>query len=214
MKCWYDSVCKEASDNCDVDCIRYKEMRYLVDNSGIPKHKQTPAELYPGEDYDAFCQLADIKSDIVSFVDKGYSAYITSANTGNGKTSWAIKLLLKYFNEVWAGNGFRVRGMFVYVPQLLLKLKDFNNPLSAEYKQNLLNCDVVVWDDIGSTELSNYDLSQLMLYIDQRIMAGKANIYTGNLNTKDKIARVLGERLASRVWNNSAVVQFTGKDRR
>lgn len=214
MKCWYDSVCKEASDNCDVDCIRYKEMRYLVDNSGIPINKQIPEKLYPGDDYDAFCRLNEVKLDILSFVNSGSNIYITSGNTGNGKTSWAIKLLLKFFDEVWAGNGFRTRGLFVYVPQLLLKLKDFNNPLSDDYKQNLLNCDVVVWDDIGSTELSNYDLSQLLLYIDQRTMAGKANIYTGNLNTKDRLAKVLGERLVSRVWNSSEVVQFTGKDRR
>lgn len=212
--CWYKDVCADYIADCDSGCIRYAEVKYLIDNSNIPEHRQFPTPLSPGNDYDAFVKLAEIKDNIVDFVENGKNLYITSANTGNGKTSWSIKLLLKYFNDIWAGNGFRVRGMFVYVPQLLLQLKDFNNPLSNEYKTNLLMCDVVVWDDIGSTDISNYDLSQLLLYIDQRIMRCKANIFTGNLNNKDKIAKVLGDRLASRIWNSSEVIQFIGKDRR
>lgn len=214
MKCWYKDVCNEVKGSCENSCIRYSEMKYLVDNSGIPLFKQTPAPLFAGEDHSAYRELANLKSNIVEFVKHGENVYITSKNTGNGKTSWAVKLLMKYFDSVWAGNGFRVRGIFVYVPQLLLQLKDFNNPLSGEYKQHLLNCDLVVWDDIGSTELSNYDLSQMMLYIDQRIMNGKSNVFTGNLNTKDKFSKVLGERLTSRIWNTSRIIEFVGKDRR
>lgn len=214
MECWYKGVCDKYNTDCHKSCIRYTEMKYLVDSSGIPQNKQGGINLVAGEDYSAYCTLAKIKSNIDNFVHDGNNLYITSSKTGNGKTSWSIKLLMRYFDNVWAGNGLSVRGKFIYVPQLLLALKDFKNPVDNADKQNLLNCDLIVWDDIGSADISNYDMSQLLLYIDQRILNGKANIFTGNLNTKDKLCKSLGDRLASRIWNNSQIIEFVGKDKR
>lgn len=209
--CWYQSVCR-MDNSCDA-CIRYAEMKYLMDNSGLPKTKQFPIKLVPENcDYDKFVQLSDIKNDILNFVSNGENLFICGS-VGNGKTSWAIKILLKYFDEVWAGNGFRVRGMFVHVPTLLLKLKDFNNPLSNEYKQSLLDADLVVWDELG-TIVSNYDYTQLLMYIDNRILNEKSNIYTSNLTTYEELSKCFGERLASRLNTAQTKVVLKGRDRR
>ena len=209
--CWYKDVCQ---NECLNTCIRYLEMKYLIEQSHIPKSKQYPVILQAGVDYNAFCDLANIKDDIVAFVKEGCNLYITSNCTGNGKTTWAIKLMLKYFDEIWAGNGLRVRGIFVHVPTLLNQLKNFNQPLSEEYKQNLLECDLVVWDDIASTDMSAYDHSQLLSYVDQRIFNEKANIFTGNLSEFDTLAKAVGEKLASRIYRTGTVIEFKGKDRR
>ena len=212
--CWYREVCTQ---DCEWSCIRYLEMSYLMDNSGIPKAKQKPIDLYPNDiDYDEFVRLSQIKQHIDTFVKDGKNLYITSATTGNGKTSWAIKLLLKYFDKVWAGNGFKVRGYFVHVPTLLLNLKDFDNPNTDIHriKKILLETDVVIWDDIASTEMSKYDYSQLLMLIDNRTFENKSNIYTGNINSLDKLRKVLGDKLSSRIWSLSEVIEFKGKDRR
>lgn len=208
--CWYKNVC--TYDTC-VNCIRYSEMRYLIDNSGIPKNRQHPQELEAGIDYGAFVELNDIKSTINDFVDDGQNLYICSTETGNGKTSWSIKILLKYFDMIWAGNGFKVRGYFIHVPTLLTTLKDFSTNHDA-LKSVLENADIVVWDDIASTKLSEYDISQLLILIDQRIIENKSNIYTGNLTSKEGLEKAVGSRLASRIWNSSTIVEFKGKDRR
>lgn len=210
-KCWYKDVC--TLDSCN-NCIRYLEMKYLIDNSNIPPSRQIPNKLIPDKvDYDSFIKLQDIKDNIVSYVNAGNNLYITSKRLGNGKTSWSIKLLLKYFNEIWPGNGFRVRGLFIHVPTFLNQLKSFNSPLSAEYKSNIFNTDLVVWDDIASTKLSEYDHSQLLSYIDVRILNGKSNIYTGNMSRYEELEQTVGQRLASRIWY-SDIVEFIGKDRR
>lgn len=211
-KCWYKEVCNLE---CTSSCIRYLEMEYLVDNSGIPALNKYPALLVPDDvDYNSFCRLAEIKDNILEFVNGGKNLFISSSNTGNGKTSWAIKLLLKYFNEIWAGNGFRIRGLFIHTPTLLTELKNFNDPLSTSYKENIMSVDLVVWDDIASTEMTSYDLTQLLIYVDNRIMNGKSNIYTGNVDSSINLQRLMGVRLASRVWNTSEIVIFKGKDRR
>lgn len=209
--CLYNEVC---SNECSENCIRYLEMQYLLDNSGIPKSKQRSISLEAGRDYEAFLELDAIRNDIVNFVNNGESLYITSKETGNGKTSWAIKLMLRYFNEVWAGNGFKTRGIFVHVPSLLIQLKNFNNPLSEEYKNNLMTTDLVVWDDIASTEMSKYDYSQLLMLLDNRVFNEKANIYTGNIDTEQKLEKAVGNKLTSRIWKKSHIIIFTGKDRR
>lgn len=208
--CWYRKVC--TYDFC-TNCIRYSEMKYLMDNSGLSKNKQRPIPLDGSRDPESFQLLAEIKTDIVNFVNNGESLYIFSENTGNGKTSWAIKLLLKYFDSIWAGNGFRVRGYFQHVPTLFNTLKDFSKSHEA-LKNTLATTDLVVWDDIASTKLSDYDAQQLLIIIDQRVSDGLANIYTGNLTSQEALIKAVGQRLASRIWNMSTLVEFKGKDRR
>jgi DNA replication protein DnaC len=191
-------------------------MLELMTLSNIPKKRQYPVSLMPDTvDYNVFCLLAEIKDDIVNFVNNGENLYLYSTNTGNGKTTWAIKLMLKYFDSVWAGNGFKCRGLFIHVPTFLTQLKDFNN-VDEEFeriKSILKEVDLVIWDDIASTDLSSYDHSQLLTYIDQRILKQKSNIFTGNLGNKD-IEKALGQRLSSRVWNSSVKYELKGKDRR
>ena len=215
LECWYSEVC---NNTCTPNCIRFLEMQHLMESSRLPKAKQMPKPLTPEEiDNDAFVQLADIKEDIVDFVNSGKCLYIASRYNGNGKTSWAIKLLLKYFDRVWAGNAFRCRGVFVHVPTLLLRLKDFGNNDDADLndlKKCLLSADLVVWDEIGSDYLSNYDLTQLLTFLDQRDLEEKSNIFTGNLLENDLLTKV-GAKLYSRIWNGSIKVIFKGStDRR
>lgn len=210
--CWYKDVCQETV--CD-SCIRYMEMLHLMESSHIPEIQRKSTQLIPTEvDYDAFCVLADIKEQIVEFINSGRSLYICSNYTGNGKTTWAIKLLLKYFDEIWAGNGFRTRGLFIHVPTLLLRLKDFNNPINNEFRQELLSTDVVIFDDIAVTGISQYDYNNLLMFIDNRILHGKSNIYTSNCTMNKDLQLILGSRLASRIWETSIIVKFVGKDRR
>ena len=211
--CWYKEVCR---NDCSESCIRYQEMYSLCEKSGLPESRWYNTPLWPDDDdYVAFTALMSIKERITDFVDMGKNLYIYSPITGNGKTTWSIKLLLAYFNQIWAGNGFRCRGLFIHAPTFLTQLKDFNsvNNELNRIKNELGEVDLVVWDDIASTNLSSYDHSQLLTYLDRRILAGKSNIFTGNLSWQE-MNKSLGTRLTSRVWNNSDVFEFRGGDKR
>ncbi len=216
--CWYKKNCNKYDTNlCNRNCIRYMEMHYLMETSNIPKSKKFKNELVPEQsDIQNFKFLNDIKSNIVEFVLNGESLYIYSERFGNGKTTWAIKIMQKYFNDVWLGNGFKMRGLFIHVPSFLTKCKDIISNKDEEFdnlKQNLLNVDLVIWDDIAAGKLSDYDYNNLLTYIDQRKLNGKSNIYTGNL-AENELKIAVGNRLKSRIWNDSYVVEFIGKDRR
>lgn len=217
-KCWYTSACgKYESPECNASCIRYMEMDFLMQNSGIPRNKQYSVLLTPSkQDVQAFVTLKEIKNDIIAFVENGESVYIYSHNFGNGKTTWAIKLMQKYFDDVWAGNGFRCRGIFIHVPTFLTKIKEGISRKDEDFetlKSRLMTVDLVIWDDIAATKLGDFDHANLLTYIDQRKLNQLSNIYTGNLD-QDELQEALGNRLASRVWNDSIRVKFVGADRR
>ena len=190
-------------------------MKWQFDNSGLPKSKYMPIRLSPqSNDRRAFERLADIREDIDEFVEQGRNLYICGKTPGNGKTSWAIKMLQTYFVFVSEGNIFNVKGMFVSVPDLLLKLKDFNNPLENEYKENLKSCDLLILDDIAVTGISQYDYLQLFTLIDGRMLSGKSIIFTSNVISLKELENAIGERLASRIWGNSTVIEIKGGDMR
>lgn len=209
--CWYAQSCE---DDCS-KCVVYPQMKWQFDNSGLPKSKYMPIKLKPqSNDRRAFEKLADIRENIEDFVEQGKNLYICGEIPGNGKTSWAIKMLQTYFHYVAEGNMFEVKGMFVSVPDLLLRLKDFSNPVSNEYKDNLRNTDLLILDDIAVTGLSQYDYLQLFTLIDSRMLAGKSIIFTSNVTDIKKLEEVIGERLASRVFGNSIIVEIKGGDMR
>ena len=208
--CWYKEVCTRPT--CDA-CIRFIEMSYLMDNSGIPKKRQMPTLLNAGDDRQAFIHLADIKDNIQSFVEDGENLYICSDNTGNGKTSWAIKLMLKYFDCIWAGNGLRIRGYFLHVPSFLALTKDFDSKELVRVKKIISDTDLIIWDDIASSKLSDFDINQLLIFIDNRKLHQLSNIYTGNITAYSNLVECVGNRLASRIWQSDKVT-FYGKDRR
>jgi len=215
-ECWYLGVCPKSPDGCSNTCLRFSEMLSLVQQSNIPPSKWVPLKLRPGKDRLAFIRLQEIKDDIENWTKKGGNLYIYSDTFGNGKTSWAIKLMLAYFNKIWAGNGFRRRGIFISVPEFIDRNREIINNRDEEFvkiREDLLKCDLVIWDDISSIKLTDFNHALLFNYIDARMLANKANIFTGNVDYEGMVKN-LGGRLASRIWNGSEIIQFVDQDKR
>lgn len=216
--CWYINACNKANTpHCSDACIRFGQIRYLIQNSRIPEKLSYPAVLEPTMcDLDAFYQLQDIKNSIVEFVDAGNNLYLYSHNWGNGKTSWSLKFMLKYFDRIWPTNGYQVRGLFIPVTEFLVEMKHNITMRDKDvyhlYEQ-IKSVDLVIWDDIGVTGATAIELESLYALINHRLAAGRSNIYTGNLDDKE-LAEFLGPRLASRIWNNSTRIELLGEDRR
>jgi DNA replication protein DnaC len=169
-----------------------------------------------GTDLEQFKQLAAIEQNIVKFVEEGKNLYLHSANCGNGKSSWSIRMAEAYFNKIWARTELRCRVLFISVPRFLLALKDNISAKSSyvEYiKDNVLGADLVIWDDIAAKVGSEFELTHLFNIIDNRLALGKSNIYTTNLN-RQQLYAALGERLTSRIANMSIDIELSGSDKR
>lgn len=218
-RCPYSSVCGSFGipSECYPGCIRYMEMDYLLWSAQVPNLSKFIKPLTPSKcDIQAFRQLQVIKDNIVDFVMNGDNLYLHSGNYGNGKTTWSIKILMSFLNKIWCGNGFRPRALFVHTPTFLKKLKERISAVDADFDEvikNVEKVDLVIWDDIGSTAVGNYDYANILSFIEQRKFAGKSNVYTGNLNGEE-LEEKLGERLRSKIYNDSTVIELLGSDRR
>ena len=210
-KCWYVSTCNDDCERCTV----YTQLKWQMDNSGLYESQQSPITLYiqPNNEIDreTYKMLANVRQNIVDYTDAGTSFYICSDECGNGKTSWAIKLLQSYLHHTAVGNYENLMGMFVSVPDLLIRLKDFKNPHSSKYRENLENVNLVVFDDVAVTNgISQFDYLQLFNVINNRMLAGKSCIFTSNVVGYDDLEGVLGQRLASRIYRNCLILELKG----
>jgi len=210
--CWYKDVC---SNDCNT-CVKYTVIKSLMKLSGIPESLHHPIKLNcNAQDIKQFERLQDIKDNVDGFVEDGDNLFICSEHTGNGKTSWAIKIMYKLFELEWDVWGpVEPLGMFIYVPEFLTSLKHFDNPLSDSYLENIKKAPLVIWDDIGAGKISEYDYTQLLVYINVRQQASRANIFTSNYITCEELAEQISSRLASRIFNSSEIIELKGKDRR
>ena len=206
--------------NCNGFCPRKLKSSYLLSTSMLPESKWQRMTLKldsDGTDLEAFKVLADIEAKIVNFVAQGASLFIHSSNSGNGKTSWAIRLLQSYVDKTWNSYDFQdCAVLFVNVPRFLESIKaniSSKDPYAVTLLELIPKADLVVWDDIAAKIGSDYEVNKLLSLIDGRIANNKANIYTSNLNN-EQIYQALGSRLASRICNGSINLEFFGADKR
>lgn len=217
-KCYLYDFCNHKDCNKDF-CLRKYKMDSLYSAALITESQKQHVTLRvdnDGTDLEQFKQLAGIEQNICKFIEEGKNLYLHSSTCGNGKSSWSLRLVEAYFNKIWARSEAKCRVLFISVPRFLLALKDNITTKNAyvEYiKDNVLEADLVIWDDIAAKMGSEFELTHLLNIIDNRIAFGKSNIYTSNLN-KQQLYAALGERLTSRIANMSIDIELFGTDKR
>lgn len=226
-KCWLKAECKKYLDitkpcecrDSDVFCIKLFKIEKLYDKAKLTSQQKQDIVLYAdnnGVDEDKFIQLLEIEKNIKTFVSNGDNLFIHSLITGNGKTAWAVRLLRSYLKSIWYSSELTCKGLFISVPRLLIALKD-NISTKSEYieyiKENVLDADLVVWDEIGTKGLTQFEHENLLNFINTRIDSGKSNIYTSNLSSQE-LKTEIGDRLYSRVVNLSTDIELKGVDKR
>ena len=205
--CWLVNTCNHI--DCDGFCLRRFKLDYLYNEALISytQRQYIPLRLDKDEkDKDEFIYLSSIEKNILKFIENGDNLYIHSDNTGNGKTSWALRLVQAYFNKIWPYANLECKALFISVPKFLLELKS-NISDKSDYiehiKDNILKADIVIWDDIATKSSTVFEAENLFTLIDSRINLNKCNIYTSNLN-EEEIHQALGDRLYSRIVNYSS----------
>jgi DNA replication protein DnaC len=209
----------ECRDN-DVFCIKLFKLQQLYDLSLLTDKQRIRIPLRidaDGTDRQAFERLSVIESDVVRYlVDSGSNLYIYSSNVGNGKTTWAIRLIQSYLTNVWYKCDIDCKALFVSVPKYLISVKE-NISEPNEYiqhvKKYIYSADIVVFDDIATKSATQFEHEMLFNIIDARVNLGKSNIFTSNMDYTG-LVNTVGERIASRIFNTSEKIRFDGKDKR
>lgn len=215
--CWYKHVCPSYNkSNCNENCVKYGYLHYLAEHALLSYSQQHPPKLKSNiVDEKMYQKLNDIKNNIVDFVKQGKNLILDSSNTGNGKTTWATKLIMQYLATF--GYCESPKALFINVPKFCMMKKDmvagYTHPDLHYILANIENVDLVVWDDLVATEMSPYDYLNVYVYINSRVDKNKSNIYTFNY-TGEIVKKTIGDRLYSRVMNTSEELTFKAPDLR
>lgn len=224
--CWMKDQCNKYKIKSDCECKfdniycpKLFKLNYLFDEAEVSTKQRKNIILYPdanGVDVAEFNYLNNIKNNIVDFVSNGDNLFIYSPYPGNGKTSWSLKLLQSYFNSIWHNSDLKCRGLFINVPRFLMGIKS-NISVKDEYIEhilsNILSADIIIWDDIGTKVGTEFEIENLLNYINTRIDLNKSNIFTSNI-IPNNLSDVIGPRLTSRIIGMSTVIGFNGQDKR
>ena len=221
MSCEFQYLCCE--EDCEHPCCDWQaSVKDLLRNSKLPKNQWKYHALRPDNEDDAraFDHLKDISDNILDIIHdetEPNNLIICSNRVGNGKTTWAIKILQSYCASIASDCYMKDNQRVLFVPtnQFILDAKDFNGPYRQRYYDMSAladTSDIVVWDDIGAADYSKIDYTHLLVAIDRRVFAGKYNIFTTNFTEKsDAFIERVGSRLADRIWESSEVVEIKGK---
>ena len=140
------------------------------------------------------------------FTDSSNSILMKGA-TGLGKTHLSLAIA----NEV-IHKGYGV--IYVSAPSLMQRLeKQFfsKNNDDDSVVDMLLECDLLIVDDLGTEFHSQFSVSQMYNIFNSRLLSGKPIIINTNLSLSE-LEKVYTERFVSRIVGNAEKLDFLGKD--
>ncbi len=218
MKCFAEAYCQKDRSSCNELCGGYRVLRALFTLSRIPMMYRYSIPLTPQEgDYNAFVALDDFKENIVANVEEGKGLYIWGEHTGNGKTSWACKIMSHYFRKIAFSSGLENEGLFIYLPTFLEDLRDnYSNP-DPDFQEMLdmvKDCKLLIIDDIGTERVTEWVRERIVSIINTRVSNGLSTIYTSNLSINELAEKMGDARISSRIRGSVQEIHLTGKDNR
>lgn len=148
--------------------------------------------------------LEFIQGDYVPNFSKHNNNLLFYGNSGTGKTylSWCIaKELLD--------EGFLV--VYKTSDELIKCLRDirFNN--NYELEELLLNCDLLIIDDLGAEQITEFSATELFTLINRKLLKNKKMLISTNLSLP-MITKIYSERIYSRLVGNFKLYKFYAED--
>lgn len=182
---------------------------YLQNKCNIPKSMQGEINLCSGKDLEKYKYLDYVKNNIEEFIKNGCNLYIYSPYLGNGKTSWAVKILNQHIKNVCeSGNtNTNLVGLFVNVDEFLVtQVKPLK--IDQSFIKLCQQVDLLVLDDIGVAALNSLEEQVLTSIINTRLINGKSTIYTSIVIDND-LNKLVGSRISSKIIDACTIVEFT-----
>ena len=221
-----DYTCKKCSDTGFVDgkmCDCFKEL--LKKNVYTEAKKISPLsfcrfedfslDYYPTETNPEYgCSPRERMADILAFC-KGYAAdfdtssqsILMAGETGLGKTHLSLSIAGEVINRGYTVVYNSAQNIFT---ELNREHFGKGDP-SFGYETLLLDCDLLVMDDLGAEFSTSFTHSALYNIINTRINSSLPTIISTNYSLKE-IEEKYTRRISSRIIGEYAILNFIGRD--
>jgi len=171
-----------------------------------------PYKDYPITPYQ---NIQHIKKSLYGFIndfDKQNNNLYIFGDVGRGKTY----LLNSIAKEILDRN---YSVLYMTSSRLFKFLNDYNwafEEARAKHQEQfdfILECDLLIIDDLGSEPSSKNDSANLFEVVNNRMIAGKPIIFSTNYD-ETMLSETYGDRIFSRIIGNSEVYEIFGEDLR
>ena len=186
----YEKLCSKLPvGNCRFDNFK---LDYYPDGAGTSPKKRMESVLNYCKAY-----AADFSRRSPSLLLYG--------KTGLGKTHLSLAIA---GNAVEEGYGV----IYSSSQNLFNKLeKDKFGKADANTEEAILDCDLLIIDDLGAEFTTQFTVSALYNIVNSRELEGKPTIISTNLML-EQLTKAYGERIASRILSNYVMLYFDGSD--
>ena len=186
----YEKLCSKLPvGNCRFDNFK---LDYYPDGAGTSPKKRMESVLNYCKAY-----AADFSRRSPSLLLYG--------KTGLGKTHLSLAIAGKAVEE-----GYGV--IYSSSQNLFNKLeKDKFGKADANTEEAILDCDLLIIDDLGAEFTTQFTVSALYNIVNSRELEGKPTIISTNLML-EQLTKAYGERIASRILSNYVMLYFDGSD--
>ena len=152
-----------------------------------------------------------LKAYVENFANESRNIYIFG-QVGRGKTfllnAIAKEILDRNYSVLYMSAG----NLFKFLNDYNWAFEE-NRGKHQEQFDFILNCDLLIIDDLGSEASSKNDSSNLFEVINERMIGAKPIIFSTNFD-ETMLSNRYGARIFSRIVGNSEVIEIFGEDLR
>lgn len=199
--CYKQKLVKIYYKNSDLNHL-IKDNNFDNFNMEYYSSKKTGnSHISPRENIDKI--FTDSNNFIRSF-DSSNENMLFYGNSGTGKT-----FLSNCIAKELLDKGYLV--VYRTAESLIQNLKHirFNNDETLE--ELILNCDLLIIDDLGTEQITDFSKTELFNLLNKKILKGKNMIVSTNC-TLEELLQIYSERISSRLLGNFGLYKFFGDD--
>ena len=125
-------------------------------------------------------------------------------NSGTGKT-----FLSHCIAKELLDNGYFV--VYRTAEEMIQNLRKIRFENQVEYEKLLLDCDLLIIDDLGTEQINEFSKTELFNLLNKRLLKQKKMLVSTNYTLKDLMS-IYSERISSRLLGNFKLFKFYGDD--
>ena len=186
-------------------CDKVPLEKFRFDNFSLGKYPSTPDDegVIPANRMKNYLEYCKNYSDDF---DEESGNIIMMGNTGLGKTHLSLAI---------AGEAAKKGYSVIYgsAQNLLSSIENekFGRSQSIGAEQSILDCDLLIIDDLGAEFSTQFTVSAVYNIINSRLLLSKPTIISTNM-TMDEMEERYTQRVASRILGNFVIMNFKGRD--
>lgn len=184
-------------ENFSTFCYDYFSQDYIDRNLGISSYENIVRAV-------ATCQ------NFIQNFDKEFQNILFYGNAGVGKTflsNCIAKELLNSSHTVIYLTAFQ---FFDILERHKFDKNDTDYSMEEKF-QGIMDCDLLIIDDLGTELTNSFINSQLYLCVNERLLSKHSTIISTNLSL-DEIRELYSERIFSRITSNYTIIKLFGED--